>query len=95
MTHTGAGKPKQTRSITETRQTALNLGKNDPVQAVQNTIPVTRLCQYGRVSDCTLHSEFRLTARNAVLQCCGRRFPSEMSRCPSFLGQSNAVTTVI
>lgn len=91
--HTGAGKPKQTRSITETRQTAINFGKNDPVLAVQNTIPVTRLCQYGRVSDCILHSEFRLTARNAALR--SPRFPSDMSRGPSFLGQSNAVTTVI
>jgi len=55
ITHTGAGKPKQTRSITETRQTAVNLS-NNPAQAVQKTIPVTRLCQHGRVTDCILHS---------------------------------------
>jgi hypothetical protein len=56
MTHTGAGKPKQTSSITESRQTAVNISKNDTVQAVQKTIPVTRLCQYGRVIDCIRHS---------------------------------------
>jgi len=93
MTHTGAGKQKQTSSITETRQTAFNLRKNDTVQAVQKTIPVTRLCQYGRVIDCILHSEFRLTARSAALR--SPQFPSDISRGPSVLGQSTAVTIVI
>jgi len=88
MTHTGAGKPKQTKSITETRQTAVNLS-NDPAQAVQKTIPVTRLCQHGRVTDCILHSGFRLTARSADPR--SPQFPSDMSRGPSVLGQSIAV----
>jgi hypothetical protein len=93
MTHTGAGKPKQTRSITETRHTAVNLSKNDPVQVVQQTISVTRLCQYGRVTDCILHSEFRLAARSAALR--SPQFPSDMSRDRSVLGQSITVTIVI
>jgi hypothetical protein len=93
MTLTGAGKPKQTRSVTETRPTAVNLSKNDPVQAVQKTIPITRLCQYGRLTDCIPHAEFRLTARSAALR--SPQFSSDMSRGPSVLVQSIAVTIVI
>ena len=78
MTYTGTGKPKQTRSVTNTSQTAVNLGKNDPVQAVQKAIPVTRVRQYGRVTECILYSEFRLTARSAALR--SPQFPSDMSR---------------
>ena len=93
MTHTGAVKPKQTNLLTETRQIAVNLSNNDPAQAVQKTIPVTRLFQHGRVTECILHSEFRLTARSAALR--SLQFPSDMSRGPSVLGQSIAVTIVI